>query len=93
MRPARPRLRRCGRWRPVVRGPRVGDVRAALRALGCESEGSDVPCLIAVDVPPDVRYSDVRALLEKLLAEGVLDYEEACLGQVDTHVVGENQKA
>ncbi|MBK9034825.1 MAG: DUF4265 domain-containing protein [Myxococcales bacterium] len=70
--------------RVVIPEPKkVGEVRAALRALGCESEGSDVPCLVAVDVPPDVRYSDVRALLDRLLAEAVLDYEEACLGQAD----------
>lgn len=59
----------------------IQPVRDALRHLGCDSElGFGV---VAVDVPPSVPYARVREYLDAREAEGVLDYEEACLGQDD----------
>ncbi len=58
----------------------VDPVRAALRLLGCASEVSDIHTLIAVDIPRDVDYAVVKALLGKKSEEEVLDYEESCLG-------------
>jgi hypothetical protein len=58
----------------------VQDVRDALRAMGCESELSDLSRLVAVDVPPDVNYEEVSRYLDSLEHSGVLEYEEACLG-------------
>lgn len=58
----------------------VGRIREALRTLGCSSE-ADSPRLLAVDIPPSVPYEKVRAFLEGLESAGVLEFEEACIGQ------------
>jgi hypothetical protein len=54
--------------------------REILRKIGCASEISDVPRLIAVDIPPDVDYSKIRRILDEGLSEEKWDYQEACLG-------------
>ena len=59
----------------------VQQTRDELRALGCPSELSELPRLVAVDVPPNVPYSSVRAKLEQGEREGLFEFEEACLGQ------------
>lgn len=58
----------------------VADVRNDLRSLGCASE-LDLPRLVAVDVPPSVPYSRVRAYLDEKADLRVLEFQEACLGQ------------
>lgn len=58
----------------------VASVRAALRQMGCDSEVSDLPQLVAVNVPRDVSYADVRAFLERGERSGQFEYQEACLG-------------
>ena len=40
-------------------------VRQRFRELGCESEQSDIPKLIAVDIPGSVRMKPVAALLDE----------------------------
>ncbi|HSP79036.1 MAG TPA: DUF4265 domain-containing protein [Myxococcaceae bacterium] len=62
------------------REEQVEPVREALRHLGCASEVSDLPRLVAVDVPPDVPYEKVKALLEQGEDAGLFEYQEACLG-------------
>lgn len=54
--------------------------RDELRRLGCPSELSDLDRLVAVDVPPDVAYDDIKAKLDASEKAGVFEYEEACLG-------------
>jgi hypothetical protein len=54
--------------------------RETLRQMGCASEVSDLPRLVAVDVPPDAPYEKVRAFLEQGEAAGRFEYQEACLG-------------
>ena len=54
--------------------------RAVLSGLGCASEGSDLPELIAVDVPPSVSYEKLKAVLDAGEGEGRFEYQEACLG-------------
>ena len=54
--------------------------RARLDQMGCESEGSDIPELVAVDVPPEVKYEEVKKLLDEGEREGRFEYQEACLG-------------
>lgn len=56
-------------------------VRRELRTLGCASELSELPRLIAVDVPPLVPYPRVRAFLDAGRKVERFDFEEACLGQ------------
>lgn len=58
----------------------VAPFRALLRQMGCESEGSDMPELIAVDIPPAVKYEEVKKLLDEGEHEGRFEYQEACLG-------------
>lgn len=65
-----------------ARAEDVQKTREELRALGCASELSELPRLVAVDVPPDVPYSAVRAKLEQGEREGLFEFEEACLGQL-----------
>jgi hypothetical protein len=59
----------------------VQRVRQELRDLGCPSELSYLPRLVAVDIPPTVPYANVRELLDNYERRGVFEYEEACLGQ------------
>ncbi|WP_375772541.1 DUF4265 domain-containing protein [Archangium gephyra] len=47
--------------------------------LGCLSERSQIPGLIALDVPPSIRWREVKRLLVEGEAEERWDYEEACL--------------
>lgn len=54
-------------------------IRNKLAKLGCESEGSHLPNLFAVDVPPAVNYAEVISLLMKEADENILDYEEASI--------------
>lgn len=54
-------------------------VRDELAQLGCETEGSHLPNLFAVDVPPVVVYSDVIDRLTQKVDAGILDYEEAAI--------------
>ena len=58
----------------------VIEVRESLRNMGCSSE-MDLSRLVAVDIPPSIPYERVRAYLDHLEREAVLEYEEACLGQ------------
>jgi hypothetical protein len=55
-------------------------VRDGLRRMGCESEVSDRPYLVAVDVPPSVPYEKVKDFLDRGEKAGQFEYEEACLG-------------
>jgi hypothetical protein len=67
-------------WFAKGREGDVPRVRQELRDLGCASELSDLPRLVAVDVPSSVPYEVVRPILERYEREGLLEYEEACLG-------------
>jgi Domain of unknown function (DUF4265) len=58
----------------------IKPVRDALRQMRCDSEQSDLPSLVAVDVPPEVPYARVKEFLDGLKRDGVLEYQEACLG-------------
>ncbi len=58
----------------------VEAVRAALHQRGCSSEMSDLPRLVAVDVPPHVPYESIKALLNQGEQAGQFEYQEACLG-------------
>jgi hypothetical protein len=54
-------------------------IRGELEQLGCETEGSHLPKLFAVDVPPEAAYTDVMNLLKNKASKDVLDYEEAAV--------------
>ena len=67
-------------WFAKDREKDIVTVRQSLRDLGCESEQSDLPRLVAVDIPPSVSYESVRTMLDGQEKLGVFEYEEACLG-------------
>ncbi len=58
----------------------VHSIRAELKRMGCSSEVSDTPRLVAVDVPPTVPYEQVKDFLEQGERAGRFEYQEACLG-------------
>lgn len=57
----------------------VPRIRDELRALGCPSELSHIPILVAVDVPPAVQASVIRGYLDRSMHAGVFEYEEGCV--------------
>ncbi len=59
----------------------VQRTRDELRTLGCASElmGKN---LISVDIPASIDYSKIQAWFERHENDGVLEYEEACLGDL-----------
>ena len=57
----------------------VQAVRRHLETLGCESEMSDRPYLISVDIPKAVDYKIVRAYLEEGKSKEEWFFEEAVL--------------
>ena len=61
----------------------VPKVLERFKQLGCESERSHIPGLIAFDVPPSVSWAVIQKELEAGHAQERWDYEEACLGQLD----------
>ena len=64
----------------VARQEEVESIRQALRQQGCASELSDLPRLIAVDVPPEIPYAKIKRLLDQGEQSGQFQYQEACLG-------------
>ncbi|KFA89393.1 DUF4265 domain-containing protein [Archangium violaceum] len=65
----------------VYEASEVPALRQELEALGCDTELSHIPNLMAVDVPPAVPLDSVRSLLETGTASERWEYEEACLGR------------
>lgn len=57
----------------------VRPTQAALQALGCDSELSNLPILLAVDIPSSVSYAEVKQYLEAGVQANKWGYEEACL--------------
>ena len=58
----------------------IQSTRKELRSMGCGSEISDQPRLIAVDIPPSIPYENIRSYLDKGKSSNKWYYEEACLG-------------
>lgn len=59
----------------------VQPTRDALKKMGCDSEISNVLILIAVDIPPTVKYEKIRSLLDEGERTAKWEYEESCLAQ------------
>lgn len=58
----------------------IEPIRNQLQKMGCASELSDLPRLIAVDIPPLVDYKNIWEIFDKGEKEGLFEYEEACIG-------------
>jgi hypothetical protein len=61
----------------------VPKVLEHFKQLGCDSERSHIPGLIAIDVPPSISWASIQWELETGHSQERWDYEEACLGQLD----------
>ena len=57
----------------------VVSIRQKLRELGCTSEQSDLPRLVAIDIPPLVPYKRARQFFVDGEKAGLFEYDEACL--------------
>lgn len=57
----------------------VASARQELKTMGCGSEISDSPRLVAVDIPPNIEYGLIKKYLDDGELSGKWDYEEACL--------------
>lgn len=57
----------------------VKQVRRELKELGCDSELSNSPNLIALDIPPNTDYSTIKNYLDKGELAERWEYQEACL--------------
>jgi hypothetical protein len=57
----------------------VVDLRAKLRNLGCSSELSHLPNLVALDVPPGMPLATVRKILDIGERARQWEYEEAAI--------------
>lgn len=55
----------------------IPEIRKAIEELGCSSELSHLPSLVAIDIPPDVDWSKVFAFLKDAEARELLEYEES----------------
>lgn len=54
--------------------------REQLKSMGCGSEISNLPRLLAVDIPATVAYERVKAYMDQGQRQSIWEYEEACLG-------------
>lgn len=59
----------------------VQNTRDQLKRMGCDSELSNISTLIAVDIPPHVKYEKIKEFLDEGEKNEKWGYEEACLTQ------------
>ena len=57
----------------------VASTRDILSSLGCDSEISNIPNLIAVDIPPNIAYSKIKTFLAEGVNSEKWGFEEACI--------------
>lgn len=62
----------------------VPEVCRLLEQLGCGTERSHLPRLVAIDIPPSVSLEAVREALAPGCAQDRWEHEESCLGQPET---------
>ena len=67
-------------WFAKTKIQAVQEVRHFLRERGCPSELSDLPRLVAVDIPPEIDYHELRIFFDDGERAGMFEYEEACFG-------------
>jgi hypothetical protein len=50
-----------------------------LEKMGCNWEGSNIPTLISIDIPPNINYKFIKDFLDNGENSDLWSYEEACL--------------
>lgn len=58
----------------------TSEIREKLQAIGCSTELSNIASFFSVDIPADVEYEAVVALLQDFSDAGKIDYEESAIG-------------
>ncbi|QKJ30362.1 DUF4265 domain-containing protein [Mucilaginibacter mali] len=58
------------------------EVLKKIEEMGCAWEGMQGGAYYAVDVPPNINYNSIKVFLDEQQQNLVLDYKEACLGNV-----------
>jgi len=62
----------------------VPEVCRLLEQLGCDTERSHLPRLVAIDIPPSVSLEAVREALSPGHAQERWEHEESCLGRPES---------
>lgn len=70
----------------------VPEVFEKINSWGCAWEQSNIPRLIAVDVPPEVSYKELRNHLLEEEEKGFWEIEEGCLSAIHRSQLDENQE-
>jgi hypothetical protein len=65
----------------VYQHDEVPEVHGLFKQLGCSTEQSHLPGLIAIDVPPSVSWEELKRVLDAGREQDRWDYEEACLAR------------
>jgi len=61
---------------------KIALVRKKLEKMGCDSEISNNPRIVAVDIPKNVDYCKIQEYLQKGENESHWEYEEGCLAHI-----------
>ena len=61
----------------------VQKTRLLFENMGCDSEGSNIPELIAFDIPASINYTEIKKILDEGVKLNKWGYEEACLAHKD----------
>lgn len=57
----------------------VQNLRNELESMGCSTELSNLPKLVALDIPPEVSYSHIQAYLDQGMEDEKWEYQEAAI--------------
>lgn len=63
----------------------IKEVRNYLKENGCDSEQSNVDSLIAVDIPVNIFYKNIKEFLDNGEIGEKWEYEEACISEKHTN--------
>jgi len=54
-------------------------LREKMQELSCKCDDRNIPNYLAIDIPTNVDYSDVRSQLDHFEQNGFINFKEACL--------------
>lgn len=60
-----------------------------IESFKCPWEGMNNQKLIAIDVPSNVNYNEIKKYLDNQFEDNVLDYKEACLSNTHSQQINE----
>ena len=60
----------------------IEKITSILVEKGCGSEINNMNSLMSINVPKQIKYKEIIKFLDDLFREGIIDYEEACIGTI-----------